>query len=232
MSENKEIEIQAVGLPVTDDNSVSTTIPAGVGLARFTITGIDPDMRYISVASDAEISTMLVPTNAIFEPFVKFNSLDPRVFSMIAWHLMPGIEYELRVFPKTTPASVTVSMSKRGSGLNWVYAKNIDGRPFEEKNILFGGTGEVYGFAFQTPGRYRFTVKTSISKLYATFGDSRNSSQTETKPAAGEPFSSQYVFEKTITVTGEVQNYYALHLISQDTPDSGAPYSIEVQRIG
>lgn len=229
MLENKKIGIQAVGLPVTDDNTVTTTVPAGEGLARFKISGIDPDLRYISVASNVEISTMLVPTNAIFERYVKFSSLDPRMFSMIAWHLMPGSEYELRVFPKTTPASVTVSMSKSGGGLNWV--NNKGGQPFEEKNILFGGTREVYGFAFQTPGRYRFTVKTSISKLHATFGNSRNSSQTETKPAAGAPFSSQYVFEKIITVTGEVQSYYALHLISQDTPDSGAPYSIEVQRI-
>ncbi len=230
MSENKEVGIQAVGLPVTDDNPVTTTILPSEGLAMFEITGIDPDMRYISVTSDVELSIRLLPKDNFWVPVIKFDSLDPRVSVMMAWHFLPGVQYELFVFPKTTPASVIVSMSKNGSGYNVVYNKN--GQPFEEKNSLSGGNGEVYGFAFQTRGRYRFTVDTSISKLFTTFGDSRNTSQSETQPSDGRSFRSQYVFEKTIEVTGNAQNYYMLNLISQDTPGSGAPYKVSVQRIG
>ncbi len=232
MLENK-VGIQAVGVPVTDDVPATTTILPGEGLAMFTINANDPDMRYISVASSVEIRTWLIPTNAIYQQFIEFDSVDPRIFSMIGWHFIPGIEYQLFVFPKTiptTPTSVTVSMSKSGGGFNWVYNQN--GQSFEEKNILTGGNTEVYGFAFQTAGRYRFTVTTGISKLYATFSDGRNPGQGEVKPSDGVSFSSQYVFEKTIAVTGSAQNDYALTLYSMDTPGSGAPYTIAVQRIG
>lgn len=151
----------------------------------------------------APVKTKLVPVITAYQPFISWDSVAPRICSMIAWHFIPGVEYQLYVYPGTDPATVTINMSTSGSNGNWVY--NQDSTSFTEKNIISGGQTEVYNFAnqIQPYGIYKITISTNITNLGVTFSDaegiSPNQSEVKTINNSGT------FTNKTFYFTGSTQ---------------------------
>jgi len=228
-SNSSQASAATTAITLTDDQPLTLTLYQAMPFAAIKVN--DSNMRYLITSSGTPLKTVLRPVNAVYQGFIGFDSVDVRPFNMIQTHFIPGLDYELFVLPETYPATVTVSMSTSGSNASWVYSKI--NTSFTEKNILMGGQTETFGMAFETPGTYKITVTTGIAKLTATFSDSRNILQNQVKPdlANGETYSSVYTFQKTITDTDYAQDYYGLTLYSQDSPSTGATYTVSVEKL-
>lgn len=209
---------------LTDGSSCTQTISSG-NIGIFTINVSDYDLRNLTIASNIPVRSYILPENSGLQNFIQFQSGDYRMFNMIQWHFMPGTTYDLLVIPQST-AQVTVSMSKTsGGGASWVNMGNF--YSISEQNMLMGGQTEVYGIAFQTPGKYRITVKT-VTNLTATFCDSLTPSQARPVVLSNNT----YVFDNlTIYATGQVQNDYAIMLSSNDPVNSGGAYTVTIEKI-
>ncbi|HHY29001.1 MAG TPA: hypothetical protein GX523_20085 [Desulfitobacterium dehalogenans] len=232
-----EIGVQSL-LPITDNNPVTVDIYGGA--AAFSITVSDYNVRDIYVfSSTTPVRTELKPVSSSYQLFSGFDSLAPRMGSMIGWHFLPGVEYELLVVPETSPATVTISMSQGDStSINWLY--NQTGATFTEKNMLMGGQTEVYGLANQSQGYYDITVTSNIKNFGVSFSDNDGQSPYNGKAVImNNNFTDEYWIGDTYTFknvklypTGTSQTTYGITLSNPNGPHAGATYTITVQKVG
>lgn len=212
------------------DGTPSTQIISGGSVGIFPINESDAGLKNIMISSNVPVRSLIVPDNSALSSFIGFSSGDSRMFNSISWHFIPGIQYNLLVIPDST-ASVTVNMSAGSPGLTWLNIGSQAGIGYTltEKNELFGGQTEQYGIAIQSPGTYRINVQSASNSCSATIVNALNQSQSVVKTIGNN--GSAYATFTVPTATGQAENDYAVILTSNDSPNSGAPYTITITKV-
>lgn len=216
---NVESMAAASNYQLVDGGSCTQTIQ-GQNIGIFTLNVSDRDLRQIVVSSSAKVKTYILPADSGLGNFIRFDSGQYRLFNMIAWHFMPGIQYNVLVIPETT-ADVTVSMSKTTSSFSWINVVNA----LNEQNILMSGESESYGMAIQGSGIYRMTIST-VSKLDAYFAN--GSSTTRYIVDSRTPCTIDFFVDKP---TEDLQSKFVLSLYNTDSPNQGGAYTVTIQKL-
>lgn len=229
----------ATDFPITDDNPVTVQIPQGMGAAPFSINVKDSGGRLIYVSASnpttgAPINVRTTLNTNALPNLVSFDSVSQRVVSMIAWHFQPLTNYTLLVMPETTPANVTITMSKSENSMSWIY--NAAGSTFEEKNTILPGQLEYYGLANGSQGYYNITVTSDIAQLGIGFGDSDGLSPDGSEAqilnlgTTGRTYT--FLNKKLYSDSPNNGNKYSFYVSCPSYDANGGGYTIKVQKVG
>lgn len=226
------IQTHRAGFSITDNNPVTVQILEGVNMASFNINVGDQDGRSIFIMANTPIRTELVPDDPVYASLSSFSSVSPRMGSMIGWHFIPLYNYSLRVYPETTPAVVTISMTKSESTASWIY--NGTGETFTEKNILFGGKMEQFGLANKSQGYYNVTITTDIPRLGVGFTNTVVPTESQAVIMNYDLVGSTFTFGNRRLFSGEAEdgNKYGIYVSNPNSPNQSGTYSITIQKVG